>query len=77
MASIFSQPAQFDIGYDTDPVVDKSSSVFSSIGTSLMEGLDTGIRASIAADKRDSPVSYSEQKDLMEQKKFSSLHPRG
>ena len=70
MASIFSQPAQFDIGYE-QPVVDKSSSVFSSIGTSLMQGLDTGIRASIAADKRDSP-SYSEEKDLMERKSLAA-----
>ena len=70
MASIFSQPAQFDIGYE-QPVVDKSSSVFSSIGTSLMKGLDTGIRASIASDK-ENKVSYSEQKDLMEQKSLAS-----
>ena len=74
MASIFSQPAQFDIGYE-QPVVDKSSSVFSSIGTSLMKGLDTGIRASIASDK-ENKVSYSEQKDLMEQKSLGILHPR-
>ena len=70
MASIFSQPAQFNIGYE-QPVVDKSSSVFSSIGTSLMQGLDTGIRASIAADKKDSP-SYSEEKDLMERKSLAT-----
>ena len=36
-----------------------------------MEGLDTGIRASIAADKRDSP-SYSEEKDLMERKSLAA-----
>tara|TARA_R110002020_G_scaffold130012_1_gene290939 strand:+ start:2557 stop:4986 length:2430 start_codon:yes stop_codon:yes gene_type:complete len=66
MASIFSQPATFDIGYES-PVVDKSSSVFSSIGTSLMQGLDTAL----TENKRNAP-SYSQKKDLMEQKSLAT-----
>lgn len=66
MASIFSQPATFDIGYES-PVVDKSSSVFSSIGTSLMQGLDTAL----TENKRNAP-SYSEKQDLLDQKTLAT-----
>ena len=60
MASVFS-PSEFNIGFE-QPVVDRSSTVFSDIGSSLMKGFDTAATASIKASKANSPT-YSQTKD--------------
>ena len=75
MASVFS-PSEFNIGFE-QPVVDRSSTVFSDIGSSLMKGFDTAATASIKAAKANSPT-YSQTKDenekLMLAKYLSLIH---
>lgn len=77
MASIFT-PSQFNVDYEK-PVDDRSSSVFSSIGTSLMKGLSTGLdaidraeRSEAAAIKASQP-SYTERKDIRESQLFDQF----
>ena len=60
MASVFS-PSEFNIGFE-QPVVDRSSSVFSDIGSSLLKGFDTAATASIREAKANK-TTYSQAKD--------------